>query len=82
MASLAALHSNTLGEGLERLVRYKRLVSPEKVWLDIAHGEARLRFQWLLANEEPPALLTDLIFAGIDKVAQQGTNTPIKPRRI
>jgi AraC-like DNA-binding protein len=82
VASLAALHSNTLGEGLERLARYKRLVCPEKVWLDIAQGEARLRFQWLLANEEPPALLTDLIFAGIVKVAQQGTNTPIKPRRI
>jgi len=82
VGSLAALHSNTLGEGLERLARYKRLVCPEKVWLDIAQGEARLRFQWLLANEEPPALLTDLIFAGIVKVAQQGTNTPIKPRRI
>ena len=82
VAALAAFHSGTLGEGLQRLALYKRLVCPEKVWINIEHGEARLRFQWLFADEEPPALLTDLIFAGIVNIARQGTNTPLKPRRI
>jgi AraC-like DNA-binding protein len=82
VAALAALHSPTLGEGLQRLARYKRLVCPEKIWLDVQHGEARMRFQWLLADDDPPPLLTDLIFAGVLKLARQGTRTNVKPRRI
>jgi AraC-like DNA-binding protein len=82
VAVLAALHSATLGEGLEKLARYKRLVCPEKVWLDVADGEARLRFQWLLADGDPPPLLTDLIFAGVLTLAQQGTGMSIQACRI
>jgi AraC-like DNA-binding protein len=82
VASLAALHSATLGEGLQKLARYKRLVCPEKIWIDVAHGEAQLRFEWLLAREDPPALLTDLIFAGVVSLAQRGTMTPVRPRRL
>jgi Arabinose-binding domain of AraC transcription regulator, N-term len=55
VAVLAALHSSTLGEGLQKLARYKRLVCPEKIWIDVAKGEARMRFQWLLAKGDPPA---------------------------
>src|SRR5882672_7553734 len=58
VALLAALHSSTLGEGFQKLARYKRLVCPEKVWIDIADGEAGLRFEWLLAEEDPPTLVT------------------------
>lgn len=82
VAALAAFHSGTLGEGLERLALYKRLVCPEKIWINIDNGEARLRFQWILTNDDPPALLTDLIFAGIVNLAQQGTKTSVRPRRI
>jgi AraC-like DNA-binding protein len=82
VAVLAALHSATLGEGLQKLARYKRLVCPEKVWIDIADGEARLRFEWLLADDDPPKLVTDLLFAFILKVGQRGTTKPIRPRRI
>ena len=44
VSTLAVLHSPTLGEGLEKLVRYKRLCCPEQIWIDRADGEARLRF--------------------------------------
>ncbi len=82
VAALAALHSATLGEGLQRLARYKRLVCPEKIRIDIEHGEAQLRFEWLLAEEDPPPLLTDLVFAGVVNLAQRGTRTPVCPRRL
>ena len=82
VASVAAMHSATLGEGLQKLARYKRLVCPEKISIDIADGEARLRFEWLLANGAPPTLLTDIIFAGITNLAQCGTMTPVRPRRL
>jgi AraC-like DNA-binding protein len=82
VVSLAAMHSPTLGEGLRKLARYKRLVCPEKISIEIADGEARLRFEWLLAEDAPPSLLTDIIFAGITNLAQRGTETSIKPRRL
>ena len=82
VAVLATLHSATLGEGLQRLARYKRLVCPEKVWIDVEDGEARLRFEWLLAEDDPPRLVTDLFFAFILGLAQRGTAKPVRPRRI
>jgi AraC-like DNA-binding protein len=82
VVALAALHSETLGEGLQKLARYKRLVCPEKISIDINGGEARLRFEWLLAKDDPPTLLTDITFAGILHLAQRGTMMPLKPRRL
>lgn len=82
VVSLAAMHSATLGEGLQRLARYKRLVCPERISIEVKGGEARLRFQWLLATEPPPAMLTDIIFAGVTNLAQRGTMKPVKPRRL
>jgi AraC-like DNA-binding protein len=81
-AALAALHSATLGEGLQKLARYKRLVCPERIWIDVDNGEARLRFEWLLADEPPPRLVTDLLLAFILGLAQRGTTKPVRPRRI
>ncbi len=82
VVSLAAMHSATLGEGLQKLARYKRLVCPEKITIDVKGGEARLRFEWLLADGAPPSLLTDIIFAGVTNLAQRGTKTPVRPRRL
>jgi AraC-like DNA-binding protein len=82
IASLSALHSRTLGEGLEKLARYKRLVCPEEITIHVARGEARVRFQWLLAEGHPPAMLIDCIFASIVDMARRGTGTPLRPRRI
>jgi AraC-like DNA-binding protein len=50
--------------------------------IEVADGEARLRFEWLLADGAPPAVLTDVIFAGITNLAQRGTNTTVRPRRL
>jgi AraC-like DNA-binding protein len=82
VVSLAAMHSATLGEGLHRLARYKRLVCPEKISISAENGEARLRFEWLFAEGEPPTLLTDIIFAGVTNLAQHGTETLVRPRRL
>jgi AraC-like DNA-binding protein len=82
VASLAALQSANLGEGLRRLARYKRLVCPEDVRLDVSRGEARLRFEWLLAEEDPPNVLIDAVFASVLQVARQGTGKPVVARRL
>jgi AraC-like DNA-binding protein len=82
VVSLAAMHAPTLGEGLRKLARYKRLVCPERISIDVQGGEARLRFEWLLADGAPPPLLTDIVFAGITNLAQRGTQTLVRPRRL
>jgi AraC-like DNA-binding protein len=80
--ALAALHSATLGEGLQKLARYKRLVCPERVTVQIADGEARLFIEWLFVEADPPTILTDLVFSGFVSFAQQGTKKPVKPLRV
>jgi AraC-like DNA-binding protein len=82
VVALAALHSATLGEGLQKLARYKRLVCPERITIDVEDSEARVRLEWLFAEKNPPTLLTDLAFSGLVKLAQHGTKKPVKPLRI
>jgi AraC-like DNA-binding protein len=82
LASMAALHSPTLGEGLKKLARYKRLVCPEQITIRVVRGEARLCFEWLLADEDPPTRLIDGIFASVAALAEHGTGKAIVPRRI
>lgn len=82
VATVAALHSATLCEGLQKLARYKRLVCPERIWIDVEDGEARLRVEWLFAEDDPPTLVTDLMFAVVLSLAQRGTAKPVRPRRI
>ncbi len=78
----AALHSATLGEALHKLARYKRLVCPEQVVIDVSGGEAKIRFEWLLAETSPPPLLIDATFSGTLALARRGTEQPVVPRRI
>jgi AraC-like DNA-binding protein len=80
--ALAALHSASLGEGFQKLVRYKRLVCPERISIEVQDGEARVYVDWLFADEDPPTLLTDLVFSGLVNLAQQGTKKPVKPLRL
>jgi AraC-like DNA-binding protein len=82
VASLAALYSPSFGEGLKKLARYKRLVCPEQITIELVRGEARVRFEWLLASEDPPGLLIDGIFASVVAMARRGTGKRIVPRRI
>jgi AraC-like DNA-binding protein len=82
VASMAALHSPNFGEALKRLARYKRLVCPEQITIAVVRGEARVRFEWLLAGEAPPTLLIDGVFASVALITRRGTGKLIAPRRI
>jgi len=82
VATLAALHSPTLGEGLAKLARYKRLVCPEEITIERGKGEARVRFEWLRAVTAPPPTLIDCIFASVLDLARRGTGAAVRPRRL
>jgi AraC-like DNA-binding protein len=82
VASLAALHSPTLGEGLERLARYKRIVCGEQVLIERAEGEACIRFHWVHVEEALPLMLVDVAFTAILALARRGLGSALAPRRV
>ncbi len=82
VVSMAALHSETLGEALHKLARYKRVVCPEQVAIVIESGEARLQFIWQLGESNPPQFLIDATFTGTLGLARRGTGKQLVPRRV
>jgi AraC-like DNA-binding protein len=82
VASLAALHSPTLGEALTKFARYKRLVCAEQVAIAVTKGEARIGFHWVHAEEALPLLLVDVTFASLLSLAQKGTASAMVPLRL
>ncbi|WP_051219975.1 AraC family transcriptional regulator [Rheinheimera baltica] len=81
-ASFAALHSQTFGEALSRLARYKRLTCPETIRIEPYVDSVRISFHWLWAHSEAPHALTDSGFANIDLLLRSGTGKSIAPLRI
>lgn len=82
VASLAAIRAPTFGEALARYARYKRITCPEEIAVSVVRGEARVTFEWLLAEEDPPSFLIDGILAGVLSLGRTGTGTNLTPRRI
>lgn len=80
--AIAALCTRTFRDALQRLARYKQLTCPEKIEMLEAGGELAVRFTWLLAREQEPALLIDVCFAWIVAIARRGTGLPIHPERV
>jgi len=82
LSAQAALQAPTLGDALRTLGRYKRLVCPEDVVVEIRDGEPSVRFDWILARGEVPALLVDAIFASHVALVARGTGGRVAPIRI
>ncbi|WP_211194762.1 AraC family transcriptional regulator [Pyxidicoccus fallax] len=82
IATAAALHAPNLGEALKKLARYKRLVCPEEVTVEVVGTEARFSFHWLLAEGPLPMFLVDGTFASTLALARLGTGKHLVPRRV
>ena len=82
VATTAAQHAANFGEALAKKARYKRLCSPEEITVDIADGEASVRFHWVRAEGDLPLLLVDTTFASALSLARRGTGTRVVPNRL
>lgn len=80
--AIAALSARSLRDALQRLARYKQLTCPEKIHLAERGDECTVRFEWLLAHEEEPAMLVDLCFAWVVGLARRGTGRAVNPKRV
>jgi len=79
---LAALATDTFGEAMRQMSRYKQLSCPEKILHDVDDREWALQFRWLLGDGHEPEVLTDLCFAWVLSLARHGTGTQLSPLRI
>ncbi|MGC3988815.1 MAG: AraC family transcriptional regulator ligand-binding domain-containing protein [Chthoniobacteraceae bacterium] len=70
-ASIAALHSRSFRDALQRMARYKQLTCPEKIRTLVEHGECVVEFQWLLAQNAEPSVLVDLCLSWILSIGRR-----------
>jgi AraC-like DNA-binding protein len=80
--ALAALSTDSFGEAMRQMARYKQLSCPEEIVHETDETEWSIQFRWLLANGVEPEALTDLCFAWVLTIARHGSGTRVSPIRI
>ena len=81
-AAIAALCSQSFGDALRRMARYKQLTCPEEIQLTTTNGECAVEFRWLLARDTEPTVLVDLCLSWILAIGRRGVGGPMSPLRI
>lgn len=81
-ALFAALCSPNLTVGLQRLSKYKRLVAPMALHVDLGPTELSVCFEWLDCKVQPPESLSAMELAFIVRLARMGTREQIRPTRV
>jgi AraC-like DNA-binding protein len=81
-AAIAALCSQSFGDALRRMARYKQLTCPEEILLTRTNRECTVEFRWLLAHDAEPAVLVDLCLSWILSIGRRGIGAPISPLRV
>jgi AraC-like DNA-binding protein len=80
--AIAALYARSFRDALQRMARYKQLTCPEQIHITERAGECRVQFEWLLAEDDEPGLLTDICFAWVAEIARRGSADAIRAKRV
>jgi len=80
--SLAALSTESFGQAVKQMARYKQLTSPEEIRQQMNEEEWSIHFHWLLADQVEPMALIECAFAWVLSVARHGTRTRLSPLRM
>jgi AraC-like DNA-binding protein len=75
----AALCGRDLNEALGRLSRFKRLIAPMSLHLDVGPRSTALELEWLDTTVEAPGALIDGELAFLVQLARIGTRTRVQP---
>jgi AraC-like DNA-binding protein len=81
-ALLACLGSRDLGEGLERLARYKRTLSPETLTLRRSNGRVEVHYDWPTARREPPPILVEAELSFLLHLARRATRRKLAGAQV
>ncbi|MFP9458832.1 AraC family transcriptional regulator ligand-binding domain-containing protein [Pectobacterium brasiliense] len=79
----AALCSANLMQATQRLARYKQLILPMRLDIDVAsNGDLNVSPRWLFAQGEVPASLQVAEIAFLVRLARLATREPVKAKRV
>jgi len=81
-STLAAFHARDYRDSIARVVRFKRLCTPEQLNVSEENGECTISSEWLYATEPTPAIATDVAFAFLVELGRRGTGQHLTPFRI
>ncbi len=81
-AIFAALCSPDLNTAAERIARYKRLVCPMTVHVNVGDDGTRVEFEWAPSKTKPPAPLIATELAFFTQLARIGTRAQISPLEV
>jgi AraC-like DNA-binding protein len=80
--AISLLYTRSFRDAIGRAGRYKQLMSPEKILLVPKGDEGAVVFEWTMAKETEPPLLTDLCFSWLQAIGHRGTEGRVSPIRI
>ena len=80
--AIAALYSRSFGDALQRIARYKRLVSPQEIRIARGTRECAVEFVWLLAESTEAPVWIDTCFSWTVTIGRRGTGLNIHPLRV
>lgn len=78
----SALCSADLIGALQRVAKYKQLICPMALEVDVGPETTSLRIHWLPAEERPPAVLVAFELAFFVQLARMATRTGMSPVRV
>ncbi|GGZ29072.1 AraC family transcriptional regulator [Asticcacaulis endophyticus] len=81
-AFLAAYFARDYRDALMRTARFKRLCTPEELYITETEHEVTLTTKWLFAVEPEPAVSTDVAFALLLSIGRHGTGQNLTPVRV
>ncbi|MUI15513.1 helix-turn-helix domain-containing protein [Massilia dura] len=82
MAFVSALYAADFRDGLERIVRYKRLCSPDRLLMDEKNGEIAVTSEWPGGTGPEPYISVEASFALLIELGRRGTGQRISPLRM
>ncbi|RQR34990.1 AraC family transcriptional regulator [Burkholderia sp. Bp9143] len=79
LAFLAATYAENYRDGLARVIRFKRLCSPDKLHCDEKNGRVSITIEWPPGTEPEPDLSVDASFAMLIELGRRGTGQNLAP---
>jgi AraC-like DNA-binding protein len=80
--AIAVLSSQSFGDAIERMARYKQLTCPEEIRTHKTRDEAAVEFAFPLAQEAEPPVLVDVCLSWILGIGRRGTGQAVTPLRL
>lgn len=79
LAFLAALFACSYRDGLERIARFKRICSPDKIRFEESKGTVSIVTDWPLGTDAEPALSVDASIAMMLELGRRGSGQRVVP---